>query len=163
MGHHRSAVHWGPELHPRDEHGKFRDRAGVSGPMGHLDLMAMRVDAKHHGDTIHRLEHNLAPQDRDWQRRDAGQLTPEEDVHWDALVDQAKTDQASLPPAYTKHHLRPSVDGAWYQQTGDAASHDCAHDEDGHRLPPVAMRGAVRVGDRPDGPGHTSVPGEHPM
>lgn len=132
---------WRADLHPRDQYGRFR----LKGMSGVYDRLAGGIEAYQHSRVIDEWEANSAQQKRYWHAREAGQLTPEQDADWDALIARATQIRDQLPKAYWMG-LRPGTDGAWRDPERWGIQ---AFDERGRRLPPAVVRGWIRVGDDP--------------
>lgn len=138
---------WKPDLHPRDEYGRFR----LSGASGTWDRLAGRVEAHAHGRAIAEYQANQARQDVLTDRRHAQTLTDAEDAEWDVLGERAThLARNVLPKAY---HMgqRPHDDGTWRSQPGHRQY--APTNALGQTLPPMLLAGAVRVGDHPEGRG----------
>lgn len=140
------AATWVEADHPRDEYGRFR----LKGSAGVFDRPALAAEGRRFEAAIHAWENNQAMQARYSRRRDAGLLTADEDRHWDVIGPQAKALLDALPRAYHRG-MRPGPDGFWYHQNPDTGIRSGApYDSQGRRVPTVAAKGWVRVGDRPD-------------
>jgi hypothetical protein len=138
---------WKPDLHPRDEYGRFR----LVGGSGHWDSIAGSVEAHAHARAIAEYEANQARQSLFVAKRDAGTLTAAEDAEWDRLGERAThLARHVLPKAYHMGH-RPDTQGFWFDPEGRHHRTNAA----GQTLPLMLVEGAVRVGDHPRGYGRS--------
>jgi hypothetical protein len=142
---------WREDLHPRDEYGRFRLR----GAGGIMDRVAGALINARHQKVIDEHEALWQKQFKYYQPlQKSGQLTPELDAQWDRDIERRDALQRQLPEAH-KRGLVPHSDGTWRPPKGGNEFN--AYDEKGRRLPPMAVLGAVRVGDSPSGPPHSGL------
>jgi hypothetical protein len=141
---------WRADLHPRDEYGRFR----LKGAGGVLDRVAGAMTNQQHARNIAEVEALWQKQFNYYQPLQAtGQLTPELDAQWDRDIKRRRALEKQLPPAHHKD-LVPHDDGIWRKPDAPNDAHQI-YDEKGRRLPPMVAKGAVRVGDSPNGaPGY---------
>lgn len=143
---------WKPDLHPRDEYGRFR----LSGQSGVWDRLAGSVENQAHARTI-------AEHERLWERQfshyqplqAAGKLTPEMDAQWDRDIERRDALSRALPTA-AHRHMVPHVDGTWrYPRTDEYRGRwDWVFDSEGRQIPRSALAGYTRVGNEPDARTH---------
>lgn len=161
---------WRPDLHPRDEFGRFK----LKGSGGILDRMAAQAEA-----------HHFARQETEYRRLGARHSELGNIAHnhphaytsalraeHERLTEQVNEVYNALPPAFHMG-MRPHDDGYWYLSRdriglidpdlpADAtrpggnklasivfAHTRTPHDAQGRRIPRAATRGLVRVGDKP--------------
>lgn len=126
---------WKPDLHPRDEYGRFR----MSGASGVWDRLAGGVENAAHRraiDDYHEAGRALGAF--------SGPFVPEARP----ALERHRALKRLLPEAVWAN-LMPHNDGTW--RSGPASP--TAYNAFGERLPPMLLEGAVRVGDHPDGHG----------
>jgi hypothetical protein len=124
---------WKPDLHPRDEYGRFR----LSGQSGVWDSLAGRVETQAHARTI--ADYHAAG-------RELGRFPNITDPAARPALERSRAAKRALPEAFFAGGM-PHDDGFWRDR------HNRATNAFGELLPPMLVAGAVRVGDHPQGRG----------
>lgn len=124
---------WKPDLHPRDEYGRFR----LSGQGGAWDRLAGRVEVQAHARAI--AEYHAAG-------RELGRFPNINDPAARPAVERSRAAKRALPEAFFAGGM-PGDDGFWRDRRNRPTN------AFGELLPPMLTAGAVRVGDHPGGRG----------
>lgn len=138
---------WKPDLHPRDEYGRFK----LSGGSGVWDRLAGRMEGQAHANAI--AEFNASG-------RELSRFPSITDPAARAALERRRRAKRQLPEAFWQGRM-PHDDGFWRGGQGPNRNHPT--NALGQFLPPMLVQGAVRVGDHPNGYGMGNHPDASPQ